>query len=154
VLFRISVTDVRAGAPQNQGRSPDERFLLVIRSCASIAIAALMAFSGVAAAQSATQQPAAPQQTAAAPTLTIEGYYEGVQDIFRSTAVKLGSAVGAEARAPLINVQNHCSRSLGKLRAMLRQAQSAPDAATNRRLAQSALAPYSRCKTAFDSVNG
>lgn len=125
----------------------------MIRFCASIAIAALVAFSGVAAAQSA-ETPLAPQQTAAAPTLTIESYYEGVKDIFRSTAVKLGAAVGAEARAPLINVQNHCSRSLGKLRAMLRQAQSAPDLATNRRLAQSALAPYSRCKTAFDGVDG
>ncbi|MEM7523678.1 MAG: hypothetical protein AAF360_07995 [Pseudomonadota bacterium] len=120
----------------------------MIRSCASVALAALLALGGVAAAQSA------PPQTAAAPTLTIEGYYEGVKDIFRSTAVKLGSAVGAEARAPLINVQNHCSRSLGKLRAMLRQAKSgASDEAANRRLATSAQADYSRCKTAFDNVN-
>ncbi|MEM6490865.1 MAG: hypothetical protein AAF684_03030 [Pseudomonadota bacterium] len=122
--------------------------MIVIRSCASVAIAALIASAGVASAQTA------PAQTAAAPTLTIEGYYEGVKDIFRSTAVKLGSAVGAAQRAPLINVQNHCSRSLGKLRAMLRQAQSVPtDAATNSRLARTAQADYVKCKTAFDNAS-
>ena len=110
---------------------------------------AVCAFTAAAASAQAPAAQTAAAQTAA-PLVSIQQYYDNVKDIFRKTAVQLGSAVGAD-RPPLINVQNHCSRSLGKLRAMLRQAQAGGGATET--LAASAQARYLQCKTVFDQVS-
>ena len=118
-------------------------FGLIVAACAFAAAA-----TPNASAQSAADQTAA---APAAPLAQIQTYYDGVKDIFRQTAVMLGGAVGAE-RPPLINIQNHCSRSLGQLRAILRQAQGGGGATPQ--LAQTAATGYQKCKSVFDRLAG
>lgn len=113
-----------------------------------IAACCALLSAGFAVAQANSAQTA----SASAPIATIEEYYDSVKDIFKKSAVMLGAAVGP-ARPPLINVQNHCSRSLGKLRAILRQARSGGAGAAVEALAASAVAPFEECRAAFATVS-
>ncbi|MBL8669687.1 MAG: hypothetical protein JNK11_03470 [Alphaproteobacteria bacterium] len=75
-------------------------------------------------------------------------YLEAVRNIYRETARMLGAAQGDERHA-LITLQNHCSRSLGRLREMLNQAElkPVPNGAT---VVGNARQIYEECKTRYE----
>lgn len=80
----------------------------------------------------------------------IQEYYDGVKKMFRQSAKMLGSAKKTDQRMRLINLQNHCSRSLGRLREILNEYETAtPD--RHMTLEMWAKEPYDKCRAKFEA---
>jgi len=80
----------------------------------------------------------------------VREYYQGVRQLYREAARMLGAAVGPEARAPIISLQRHCSRSLGGIKEKLNLLEFRQNDLNLRRKAE---AEYFDCKRRFDQVN-
>ncbi len=134
--------------------------LNIFRRLVPALVMAVIAFAAIVSYERAHAQAAAAETQAneAGPANVdinkqqIDGYYKEVKQIFRNSAKLLGRANGLAQRKPLIELQNHCSRSLGMIRAIL-NSYAVKSPTEKAKLPGQAKRPYDKCLIAKAAYN-